>query len=289
MHHPVKPPPTRRRLNPPIPRPSPSGPTRAPPASAPARPTAIASASPPPKPALQPRSRPTRAAAKPKSIYTPPALHRSRKPAPPAPPRTPAEPVTTASVLPDDAAPTAVRAASASPPVRISQISMASSPPILPVLFHFAPIQSPPRRVGLPSPAQSVPEAERSLTAPAVADAPFEGAVVPGEPGPGTEEGPVPAAGPDVASFLASLAIPLLHLLPAFEGLGCTTALDLQALAARTKLGERLRASLLDAVACDPSTQPATPGTPAGIPPKRMSRWDRIMLEEGLRELGEQQ
>lgn len=183
-------------------------------------------------------------------------------------------------------------------------ISMQSSPPMAPALLQFAPLQSPPRmrRVGLPSPAQSVPEAERVVklaeTDAEEKEGPCQGAPAASESEPALPPSvaqaaavstPVPAPGPDVATFLASLAVPLSHLCAAFEEVGCTSAVDLHALAARTKLGERLRASLLDAVASDSGSQPAASGTLASGSPKRMSRWDRIMLEEGLRELGERQ
>lgn len=78
---------------------------------------------------------------------------------------------------------------------------------------------------------------------------------------------PSPPAAPSIASFLASLPLPLLRLLPAFDALGCTSPADLVALADDSAVGRKARKALLDGVAAEVS----------------VSRWERMVLEEGLR------
>lgn len=142
----------------------------------------------------------------------------------------------------------------------------------------------------LPSPSQSVQSIAERAPPPAPAPAPLpmlESSTSPYRPRQAaTEEVDAPGGtagqAPDVATFLGSLSVPLTHLYPAFETIGCTTALDLVALAARTKMGERLRSALFDEVAGE--VRAGDKESPRGL-----SRWDRMMLEEGLRELADRQ
>ena len=74
---------------------------------------------------------------------------------------------------------------------------------------------------------------------------------------------------PTVAEFIASLPIPLTHLVSTFETLGLTRPADLLALASDTEPGTNARQAILDEV--------------ANVDGKGLSKWERIVLEESLK------
>lgn len=80
---------------------------------------------------------------------------------------------------------------------------------------------------------------------------------------------PTSVTQPNVATFLASLPLPLFHLHETFTSLGCSSSTDLIALSSNTPMGVRCREAMLDAVEKSYS---------GGL-----SKWERIVLIEGLR------
>ncbi|KAK4054913.1 hypothetical protein OIV83_000837 [Microbotryomycetes sp. JL201] len=77
---------------------------------------------------------------------------------------------------------------------------------------------------------------------------------------------------PTLAEFIASLPIPLGHLVPAFTTLGLSTPTDLVALASDTEAGRNARQIILDQV-----DQLSEPG---------LTVWQRVVLEEQLKSRG---